>query len=196
MEKLLYTLGHSVHPLERFGELLAAHGVDAVADVRSSPYSRYNPQYNRENLRASLRALGTAYVFLGEELGARSDDPACYENGRVSYLRLARTDPFRKGLDRVLEGMRKFRVALLCAEKDPLFCHRALLVSRRLAERGVAVAHIGPDAALETHEELETRLLRHLGLPERDLLRSREQVLDEAYARQNARISPVRSQAL
>ncbi|MBP7864668.1 MAG: DUF488 domain-containing protein [Acidobacteria bacterium] len=186
---MLYTLGHSTHPLERFAELLAAHGINAVADVRSSPYSRFNPQYNREPLRVSLRAMGSAYVFLGEELGARSDDPACREDGRVSYVRLARTDRFRRGLDRVMEGMTRYRVALLCAEKDPLFCHRAILVSRRMAERGVPIAHIRPDAALETHGELETRLLRHLGIPERDLLHTREQILDTAYALQNARMS-------
>src|SRR5260370_33546316 len=103
---MIYTIGHSIRPIERFLCLLQPHGITAVADVRSTPYSRFNPQFRREKLRAALADVGIQYVFLGEKLGARSQDPACYDGeGRVSYARLARTELFRKGMARGREGM-------------------------------------------------------------------------------------------
>src|SRR5437773_2453789 len=115
----VFTIGHSAHDLEHFTALLVRHNVTAVADVRSMPYSRVNPQFNRETLKQHLLRAGIAYVFLGKELGARSEDPSCYVNGKVQYGLLAETDLFRKGLDRVCVGMHKYRLALMCAEKDP-----------------------------------------------------------------------------
>ena len=103
-KKDVLTVGHSTHPLAVFLDLLRQHGVTALADVRSSPYSRMNPQYNRESLAAALKDEGIKYVFLGKELGARSDDPACYQNGRVQYQRLAQTSLFKSGIERVLQG--------------------------------------------------------------------------------------------
>src|SRR5262249_62321000 len=120
MSECVYTIGHSTHDPERFIELLRAHGITAIGDVRSNPYSRMNPQYNRETLKTILAAADITYVFLGRELGARSQDPACYERGKVQYDRLARTELFRAGLDRVRDGMERFRLALMCAEKEPL----------------------------------------------------------------------------
>ena len=100
----ILTVGHSDHSLKRFIDLLKRHGVTAVADVRSSPFSRLHNQFNREPLRESLNEQGIGYVFLGHELGARSKDPACYLDGRVQYRRLARTELFRRGLERVIRG--------------------------------------------------------------------------------------------
>ena len=105
MEKILYTIGHSTHPLVKFVELLNLHEIKAVCDVRSSPYSRYNPQFNRETIQAELKKHGIAYVYLGKELGPRSDDPGCYENGKVQYDRLAKTDLFQRGIKRVTRLM-------------------------------------------------------------------------------------------
>jgi uncharacterized protein (DUF488 family) len=156
---VLYTVGHSNHPFEVLRGLLARHGVDAVADVRSTPFSRRNPQYNRAALAAALEAHGIAYVFLGAELGARSADPAHYREGRVDFERLGASVPFQAGLTRLLAGARTRRIALLCAEKEPLDCHRTLLVSRRLVERGARVAHILADGGLEPHADTEARLL-------------------------------------
>ncbi len=119
------TIGHSTHAMEAFVELLQRHDVTAVADVRASPYSRFNPQFNRESLAGSLVARGITYVFLGSELGGRSDDPSCYENGRISYARLGGTPSFQNGLDRVAQGAASQRIALMCAEKEPLECHAA-----------------------------------------------------------------------
>lgn len=189
MENVIFTLGHSNHTTDKFLELLATQEINAVADVRSSPFSRFNPQFNRENVQRSLLAAGIAYVHLGRELGPRSEDPSCYENGRVSYVRLATTALFRKGLVRLREGRQRFRISLMCAEKDPLFCHRAILVSRQLVREGVSVCHILADGALETQAQLESRMLRFLGMPELDLLRTREQLVEDAYAIQNFKMT-------
>src|SRR5580765_2761541 len=97
------TIGHSNHPIERFVALLQQHGVVTVADVRSVPYSRRNPAYSRESLQRSLAQAGVGYLFLGKELGAKSPDPAHYQDGRVQYRRLAATELFKAGLARVIE---------------------------------------------------------------------------------------------
>jgi uncharacterized protein (DUF488 family) len=186
----VYTIGHSTHSQERFIALLRQHGITALCDVRSRPYSRMNPQFNREDLEQALRTHGIAYRFLGKELGARSDDPGCYESGKVQYDRLAETDMFKQGLKRILRGMREdFRVAIMCAEKEPLECHRTILVARHIAELGVAVAHIHADGHLESHDAALGRLARAVGLPEQDMFHSREELQAEAYRRQEERIA-------
>jgi uncharacterized protein (DUF488 family) len=189
--KSVLTLGHSNHSLPRVIELLRAQAVTAVADVRSQPYSRLHPEFNREPLADSLKQHGLVYVFIGRELGGRSEDPACYENGRVQYRKVADSQLFKAGLQRVIEGARAYRLALLCAEKEPLVCHRALLVSRALESAGVSVAHIHADGDLESHSDAITRLLRLLGMPEADLFRSKEQLIAEAYAVQEQRVAYV-----
>jgi uncharacterized protein (DUF488 family) len=185
------TVGHSTHSIEEFMELLVAHGVTAIADVRSAPYSRFNPHFNREPLQQALKDRGIAYVFLGRELGARSDDRSCYEDGRVQYRRLARTPLFQSGLDRVLQGAESYRLALLCAEKEPLECHRTFLVGRELETRGTSVAHIHADGHLETQADALTRLLGVLRMPQADLFKGRQELIEEACARQEARIAYV-----
>jgi uncharacterized protein (DUF488 family) len=181
MTNLVCTVGHSDHSRERLVELLAMHAVTAVSDVRSQPYSRHQPQFNREPLCAALRACGVAYVFLGAELGARTLDESCYEDSVVRYNRLAATALFRSGLDRVERGAEQHRIALLCSEKDPLTCHRTILVARHLAERGLRIEHILADGGLESHDAAVARLIRETGLPERDMFRSREEIVVDAY---------------
>jgi uncharacterized protein (DUF488 family) len=178
---VIFTVGHSTHTADRLRQLLLAHDISAVADVRSSPYSRMNPHFNRENLREDLRAKRIAYVFLGAELGARTDDRSCYVHGKVQYERLGQTKLFQAGLDRVLTGAFKHRIALLCAEKDPLTCHRCILVARQLVSRGASVRHILSDATIETHEDALKRLVLELGLQQHDLFRAREDLIPEAY---------------
>src|SRR5437016_14430598 len=149
-----------------------------------------NPQFNREELEQALLAHGIAYRFLGKELGARSDDPACYEGGKVQYARLAETELFRRGIKRVLRGLKEnFRIALMCAEKEPLECHRTILVARHLATLGLDVEHIHADGRLETHTEALSRLARMHNLWEDDMFRSREELLADAYRRQEERIA-------
>lgn len=161
----ILTIGHSNHPIVRFIDLLRLHGVTAVADIRSAPYSRFNPQFNKEALERVLREHGIAYVFLGKELGARSSDPNCYDGGQVRYERLAQTTQFHSGLARVTKGAKSHRIALMCAEKEPLECHRTLLVARELARQGVSVSHIHGDGHLERHHTAMSRLPAFVGLP-------------------------------
>ena len=190
-ETIIFTVGHSTHEFEDFVSLLELHGVDAVADVRSVPYSRWQPQFNREDLTEALKSQGIAYVFLGKELGARSDDPQCYENGRVQYRSLAETPLFQSGIKRVRDGSKSRRIALMCAEKDPLDCHRAILVARELVASGVDVAHILEDGSLEPHDETMKRLSKQLRLPAQDLFLTSEELEDQAYAAQEQRIAYV-----
>jgi uncharacterized protein (DUF488 family) len=190
---MIYTIGHSKHLIERFVALLQQHGIDALADVRSTPYSRFNPQFNREKLQASLAAAGIRYVFLGEELGARSKDASCYdEEGRVSYAKLARTAPFRAGIERLLTGLQQHRIAIMCAEREPLDCHRTILVSRELERGGVPVTHILQDGSLEPHRQTMARLASDLKLASTDLFRTPDELIEDAYEKQGSRIAYVR----
>jgi uncharacterized protein (DUF488 family) len=189
MSSMLYTIGHSDHSLDDFLALLRAQAITAIADVRSSPYSRRHPQFNREPLKAALRDAGLTYVFLGRECGARSEDPACYDQGRVQYERLAQTALFQEGLARIRAGADTFRLALMCAERDPLTCHRTILVSRHLVEQGIAVKHVLADGALETHAMAMTRLREDLGLQHPDLFCSDAELEVLAYRRQEERIA-------
>jgi uncharacterized protein (DUF488 family) len=161
----IFTIGHSTHSQERFISLLREHRITALCDVRSTPYSRVNPQFNREILEQDLLPFGITYRFLGQELGARSDNPNCHTNGKVQYDRLAETELFRYGIKRVVSGMKEHRVALMCAEKEPLACHRAILVARYLAALGIDVEHIHADGHFETQADAMKRLTRMLRLP-------------------------------
>ena len=185
----IYTVGHSNHTSEAFVTLLRTHGVTALADVRSAPYSRFNPQFNRETLARALEAQGIRYVFLGRELGARPDDPGCYEEGRVRYARLARTALFRRGLDRVADGARRHRLALMCAEKEPLDCHRTILVARELVRRGIDVAHILADGRIEPHDDTVERLLARHGLDQPHLFAPPEDRIEQAFDAQAAALA-------
>lgn len=187
----VYTIGHSTHSIEAFIGFLQRHEITVLADVRSRPYSRYSPQFDREALIRALPLHGIRYGFLGRELGGRPDDAACYENGRVCYARVAETEPFRRGIERILRAARCARVALMCTEKEPLDCHRTLLVARALAARGIVVRHILEDGRLEEHGAAMDRLLDLTGVPRADLFHTREELIDEAIRRQEGRVAYV-----
>lgn len=182
----VFTIGHSNHAPAAFCALLVRHGVDAVADVRSAPYSRYTPHFNHDALSALLDDLGIGYDFLGGELGGRPADRACYDAaGRVRYDRVAATDAFDDGIRRIIHNADDRRIALLCSEKEPLECHRTLLIARNLAARGVAIEHILADGALENHDAAMSRLVDLHKLPQQgDLFRSRDDIIAEALERQ------------
>ena len=190
----LFTIGHSNHAPEAFTGLLLRHGVDEVVDVRSAPYSRYTPQFNQSPLIGLLDGAGEAgieYTFLGAELGGRPADRSCYDaDGRVLYERLANTDLFDDGIRRVIRAADERRVALMCSEKEPLDCHRALLIARTLTERGAAVEHILADGGLENHEEAIDRLIDVFKLPRYgDMFRSRDDVIADALFRQAKKVA-------
>ncbi|MCK9363755.1 MAG: DUF488 domain-containing protein [Syntrophales bacterium] len=185
----LFTIGHSTHSLERFFDLLKTHDITAICDVRSSPYSRFTPQFNREALKGDLAKQRTSYIYLGAELGPRSDDPACYEKGKVQYKRLADREIFQQGLARLRKGMTAHRIALLCAEKDPLTCHRMLLICRYLRADDVVISHILEDGALEDNRDTEMRLMRLLKIDSDDLFCSKEELIELAYNLQSEKVA-------
>jgi uncharacterized protein (DUF488 family) len=188
----VYTIGHSTHSIQSFVGLLRKFEIAAIADVRSAPYSRRNPQFNQEALQRSLRKSNISYVFLGAELGGRGNSDSEHdEHGRIKYRSIAESVPFCDGLRRVEAGSARMHLALMCAESDPLDCHRGILISRILAAGGTSIMHIHADGHLEAHSAAENRLLRLFGLPEADLFRTEDQVLAEAYERQEARIAYV-----
>ena len=177
----IYTIGHSNHSIDAFIELLRGADVDAVADVRSVPYSKRYPQFQKAPLAQHLKAAGIAYVFLGKELGARPDNPECYVDGRASYERIAALPAFAEGLSRLEDGAQRHRVALMCAEREPLHCHRTLLVSRHLIRRGNPIVHLLADGRREAGGDAEARMASEMGLAEEDMFLTGEQRIEEAY---------------
>ena len=185
-EHPVFTIGHSNHPPDAFLDLLRAHGIEEVADVRSSPYSRHAPQFGRDALERALEDAGIDYQFLGAELGGRPADRSCYgEDGRVLYNLVAESDPFDAGIRRVARAADERRVVLMCSEKEPLDCHRTLLVARALDARGVAVEHILADGVVESHSDAMDRLLDAVKIPRNgDMFWSRDDAIAEALDRQ------------
>jgi len=172
------TIGHSNHPIERFVELLTQGGVSLLVDVRSMPWSRRFPQFSRERLARSLADAGIDYVWEGAALGGKPEAGG-------SYDQLAAKPAFSEALDRLIASREDATPCLMCAEKEPLDCHRTVLVSRRLAERGIAVEHLLADGTVRPHEEIEEALLKKGGGP--DLFEDRAARLARAWqARERA----------
>jgi uncharacterized protein (DUF488 family) len=188
-KKVLYTIGHSRHSIEHFINLLRQAFVSLVFDVRSIPYSRRNPQFSQKSLAGRLAEEGIAYVFSGKELGAKSPKPDCYVDGKVQYDLIAARPEFADGLDRVIDKVGEARPALLCAEEDPLTCHRTILICRHLRDRVDAIFHIRGDGSMETNEVFEQRLVKSSGLKEPDLFDSEATLIERAYELRGQRIS-------
>jgi uncharacterized protein (DUF488 family) len=177
--------------MDHFLSLLKQHQVNRVVDVRSTPYSKWQPQYNREGLAAALRRNDIDYEFMGTEFGARSDDRSCYENGKVVYSRLAAAAGFQSAVQKLSSDCMNVRIALMCAEQEPLECHRTILVARSLELAGLRVMHIHPDGRIEAHSDTMLRLLKLLKMPEVDLFHTTEEIIEDAYERQEQRIAYV-----
>ena len=195
----LFTVGHSNLSIEAFISLLQQHEITAVADVRSHPYSRRFPHFSQPALKASLLNAGIRYVFLGKELGARPEDLSCYEGGKALYERIAATQVFFEGIQRLVKGVETYKIALMCAEKDPITCHRTILVCRQLRNFRLQINHILSDGSLESHQQLEERLLgkfnKNLHQPiQLSLFESPEEEVDleEAYNQQGNEIAYVK----
>jgi uncharacterized protein (DUF488 family) len=154
-QNTLWTIGHSNHPLDAFLDLLTRHRIEVLVDVRTSPYSAYASQFNREAIRPELQSRAIQYLYLGDLLGGRVEDERFIDgDGRVLYGRLAESPGFRKGIERLLGGIRQFRVAILCGEENPANCHRRLLVGRVMHEKGVNILHIRGDGSVQSEADL------------------------------------------
>lgn len=151
MTPFLYTMGHSNLEVDAFLNRLQKKAVQVVVDVRSAPYSRYVPQFNKEALAPVIRAAGLKYLFLGQELGGKPADPELLgDQGQVLYERIAASAAFAHGITRLLQGITDgWTIALICAEEDPLNCHRHLLIAKELEDnRRVAVWHVRADGSM------------------------------------------------
>jgi uncharacterized protein (DUF488 family) len=180
----VYTIGHSNHSREVFVELLRRNGIAAVADVRSKPFSRRHPHFSQPALRKTLEEAGIAYLFLGEWLGGQPADPDLYRDNAPDYGLMAATEGFHRAIDRVQKEADSYRLALMCAEKEPLECHRFLLVSRHLALRSARITHILGDGSTEQHERTVRRLVSAARLDAGDLFGEAplsEEIVARAY---------------
>lgn len=186
-----HSIGHSNLEIESFLSLLRANEITTVCDVRSSPSSRYTPQFNGELLRKSLAQVGVKYLFLGDTLGGRPSDPSCYDGNQVNYETMATKPWFRNGISQLLSTGSSGRAALVCSEKDPINCHRFLLVSRHLSSMGHEVAHILQDGKVESQLVVEARLFNINRIPSTDLFQSSAELLDKAYRIQSGKVAYV-----
>jgi uncharacterized protein (DUF488 family) len=175
---MLFSIGHSNHSIERFVALLKGAGMTLLADVRSYPRSRYAPQFNRAALERSLRDNGIGYLYLGGELGGMTRE------------KISARD-FERGLSRLVAESGKQPVAMMCAERDPLDCHRWLWLSRELSARGVGVAHILASGEIESQHATEDRLLEAEGLAAEDFFPREERLKDAYRARSGPRAAPL-----
>jgi uncharacterized protein (DUF488 family) len=185
----ILSIGHSSMSYEDFVRSLRSASVTAVADVRSMPFSRRNPQFNRDTLRDELRMDGIAYVFLGEELGGRPKERQYFCEGVADYEKMAQSSNFERGLRRVIEGSKQYRIALMCSEHDPLECHRCLLVGRALHERGATVKHIISNEMFLDQVEIERRLIQLSRQDAADLFQSYRERLAEAYRKRATKVA-------
>lgn len=185
----ILSVGHSTLSYDRFLSLLRDASVNAIADVRSAPYSRHFPHFSRTALRDKLRDDNIAYVFLGDVLGGRPDDGRLFRNGIADYEKMAQTDNFAKGLKRLVDGARKYRLAMMCSEHDPLDCHRCLLVGRALHERGTTVGHILASGIVIDQNEIEMTLLGIAGKRDADFFDPPETRLATAYRDRAAKVA-------
>lgn len=185
----LYTIGHSTHSYKRFLELLRRHGVDFVLDVRSVPHSSRSPQFNQQPLREALRSEGIRFRHAGNILGGRPGDRRFYEKDQVRYDSLAASPDFVRALSRVRAAARTRHVALMCAEGDPLRCHRFLLLARYMRSPDIEIVHILPDGRGELQSETESRLMKQAGLLQADLFARNPEAVEEAYEIQSRRVA-------
>lgn len=195
MNQSVYSIGYATKSLDTFLSQLKAHGISAVVDVRSVPFSKAFAEYHQPAIKQSLRNNGIHYIHMGDELGPRSKDPAHYnENNQVQFDRLMKANLFLKGVDRVINGVNKgHTICLMCAEKDPLNCHRTLLVGYYLLrEKNINVAHILHDGELADQEQIEAEMVERHGSVQ-DLFLSDSELIDRAWQCQCTKSNYVKS---
>lgn len=188
----IYTVGHSNYDTDKFLEIICAYNIQVVVDVRSAPYSKFCPQFNKEIIEKSLQSKGIKYLFLGKELGARPDDTNCYFQGRVNFDRLKESEQFREGILRLKEGLKnRYVLAIMCSEKKPIECHRTILISRTLKEEGIEVKHILGGTEVIDQDQIEEQLQKKFKIEPSlfDTENAAAERIKEAYEKQEEQIT-------
>lgn len=193
----LFTIGHSQHSTNYFISLLNKYGIDYLLDVRSTPYSKYAEQYNKENISRELKSVNIRYSFMGKCFGARPQNVELYnDEGCLDFERVRESQDFNKGIENVILGLNQgHRIALMCTEKEPIDCHRAILVARAFEMRTIYAKHILSSGKILTQQQLDDQLLqkyfpdrRQLSLFTYEKQISEEDYLTEAYKKRNIEI--------
>ena len=192
-ELTCFTIGHSVHNVEQFIGLLKLHSIQCIVDVRSTPYSQHNPQFNRELIKLDIEKNSMSYVFLGDSLGARYNDRnLCFSDKPViDFRKIREQESFKKGIDRIVDGVsRGYVIALMCSEKDPFNCHRFVLVSYALAKKGIAVKHILENGEVVANNDLEERLIKKYRISYKQLMvfeksTTKKDAIEKSYVERN-----------
>jgi uncharacterized protein (DUF488 family) len=191
---MVYTIGHSNHMTDEFIDLLKKFEINCLCDIRSVPYSKYAGQFNRENIKTELKRYNIKYLYFGEEFGARRTEEELLKDGAVDFEKVAGDAKFLSGIERIKKGIEMgYIIAIMCAEKNPVDCHRSILVSRNLEKYGISVKHILADGSLECHKQTEENLIDRY-FPYRnqislqDFIEGGTDCLEEAYRRANKEI--------
>lgn len=154
-DREIYTIGHSNHPIERFLELLKKYEIEVLVDIRSNPFSRFSRHFSHDPLRNAIQAAGAKYLYLGKELGGKPKEPEFYDQeGHIDYGLIARSERFAEGIDRLMDGTGKYRIAIMCSEESPVDCHRRRLVGPVLVQRGAQLKHIRGNGELHLESDL------------------------------------------
>lgn len=193
----LFTIGHSQYSIDYFIGLLNKYGIDYLLDVRSTPYSKYAEQYNKENISRELKSANIKYSFLGKYFGARPQNTELYaDEGYLDFERVRGSQDFNKGIENVILGLNQgHKIALMCTEKEPIDCHRAILVARAFEIQMIYAKHILSNGKILTQQQLDEQLLqkyfpdrRQLSLFTYERQISEEEYLAEAYKKRNMEI--------
>ena len=195
ISSVLKTIGHSNLHLDTFLDILYHYNINCIIDIRSSPYSRYNPQFNRETLKTDLEINEIEYIYMGNRLGARYEDKnLIFDNGKVDFGKVKELPSFVSGIESLINNINTgHNISLMCAEKDPFNCHRFVLVSRTLAKRNIDIEHILSDKSTVSQNELEERLLKKYTNKSTQMslfepVKSRTELLNFAYEKHNRHI--------
>jgi uncharacterized protein (DUF488 family) len=192
----IYTMGYSAFALEDFIETAKSFGIKLVVDVRSLPYSKHYPDYNKESLEKILSAHNIFYRNYAKEFGAQQTRKDFFSpEGFLDYEKFVKSDDFMRGFSKIKKSLEKnYTLAFLCAEKDPSVCHRSIMVARPFCESGLTVNHILQNGDTETQKEIETQLLEHY-FPDRnqltlsdDVVEDDEALIKKAYRLRNSEI--------
>lgn len=187
MDQAIFTIGHSNLDISDFINLLLANKIELVVDVRSAPYSKLYPHFNRNPLEVSLTKNFIKYIFLGDSVGGRSNNLKDFSKGRVVYKKIAEREEYVSSINMIIQNSSKYRIVLMCSEKEPLECHRTLLISRSIETHRVKILHIHRDGQIESQSEAIQRLLKIWKLDSPNLFGEDAERIDEAFTKQESK---------